>query len=85
MNRRAGGESFHGRDFASFDLAGCNQAGADRLAIKQDGAGAAVAGVAADLGSRQSETLTQYLGEPLHRRDRSGSHALPFTENAMEV
>ena len=84
MNQAAGAKSFHGGDFAAFDLSRCDQAGADRLAIEQNRAGAAVSGVAADFGSGQSQMLTQYLREPLDRRDRR-AHALPLTENAMEV
>ena len=72
MNRRAGGESFHRRDFMSLDLTGRDQAGADRFTIEQDGACATISGIAADLGSSQPEAFTKYFGQAFQRRDRSG-------------
>ena len=44
------------------------QAGADRLAVEQHRAGAAVAGVAADLDARQPAAFAQGMAEPLERR-----------------
>ena len=40
------------------------QAGADRLPVEQHGAGAAVAGIAADLGAGQPQLAAQHLREP---------------------
>ncbi len=67
IDRRAGGESFHRRDFMPLDLTGCDQAGTDRLAIQQDGAGATVPGVTADFGSHQPQMFTQHFGKPFQR------------------
>ena len=49
---------------------GGGEAGADRLAVEEHGAGAAVAGVAADLGAGEAGVLAQELGEPAGRRRR---------------
>ena len=52
-----------------------DEAGADRLAVEEHRAGAAVAGVAADLGAGQAELVAQHLGQPAHRvaEDRDGA------------
>ncbi len=69
IDRGAGRESLDRRDLMSFDLSGGDQTGADRFTVQQDGAGAAVAGVTADLGSHQSQVLAKHFGQTLHRRD----------------
>jgi hypothetical protein len=51
MNWGASGEPFDSRDFVPLDLAGSHKTGANRVTIQKDSAGAAVAGVASDLGS----------------------------------
>ena len=58
------GEAFDGAHRAARNAGYGNQAGADRLAVEQDGAGAAVAGVAADLGAGQAELVAQHRGQP---------------------
>jgi hypothetical protein len=64
--RRTSRESFDSRDFVSFDLPSRHQAGARRITVDQNRAGAAVAGVAADFGPGHPETLAQNFGEPFH-------------------
>ena len=59
------------RTVRTFDRRGRHQAGADRLAVEQDRAGAAIAGVAADLGAGQPEFVAQDRRQPSHRRDRN--------------
>jgi hypothetical protein len=49
--QRAIGEAFDGLDRAARDLAHRHQAGTDLLAVEAHGTGAAVAGIAADLGA----------------------------------
>ncbi len=53
-----------------------HHAGAHLRAVQQHRARAAVAGVAADLGSRQSQVLAQDIGEPADRRRLHG-HRTP--------
>ena len=48
-------------DRAARDLRRRGQAGADRRAVDQHGAGAAIAGIAADLGAGQAGVLAQHL------------------------
>ena len=48
------------------------QAGADGLAVEQHRAGAAIAGIAADLGAGQPQILAQHLRQPAHRRRCDG-------------
>ena len=50
-------------DRAALGLAQRDQAGADLRAVEQHGAGAAVAGVAADLGAGEPEIVAQHVGE----------------------
>ena len=45
-----------------------DEAGADLLAVEQHRAGAAVAGIAADLGAGQAELVAQHVGEAPRRR-----------------
>ena len=52
---------------AAFALADGDDAGAHLLAVEQHRAGAAVAGVAADLGAGQAELVAQRVGEPPRR------------------
>jgi hypothetical protein len=44
-----------------------DEAGADLCAVDEHGAGAAIAGVAADLGAGESEPVAQHVGERLER------------------
>ena len=55
---------------AAVGLAGQHQAGVDRLAVDDHGAGAAVADVAAELGAGQIEMLAQQLQQRRFRRHR---------------
>src|SRR6478672_2091169 len=61
-------ESFHRRDLVAFCLRGRYQAGTDRFSVEEDCAGAAVAGVAADFRSRQSEIITQNARQAASQR-----------------
>ena len=58
------GEALDRRHRAAVALADGDDARADLLAVEQHGAGAAVAGVAADLGAGQAELVAQRVGEP---------------------
>ncbi len=58
--------------------AGGDEAGADLRAIEKDGAGAAIAGIAADLGAGEPQALAQRVGEA--RKGRGGDlRASPLT------
>ena len=57
------GEAFDRRHRAAVALADADDARADLLAVEQHRAGAAVAGVAADLGAGQAELVAQRVGE----------------------
>ena len=63
-------------------LRGRDQAGADLLAVHQHGAGAAIAGVAADLGAGQAELVAQRVGERGEGRRRRRSRRSPLTREA---
>ena len=67
LDARAG-QPLDGGDAAAGDAGGGRQAGADRDAVEKHGAGAAVAGVAADLGAGETGLLAQKVGEPARRR-----------------
>ncbi len=58
------GETLDGHDRAALDLRRGDEAGADLRAVEQHRAGAAIAGIAADLGAGQPQILTQEVGEP---------------------
>ncbi len=62
-----GGEALDGGDVAADGGGGRRQAGADRLSVQQHGAGAAVAGVAADLGAGQAQHLAERVREAARR------------------
>src|SRR5690242_754566 len=68
------GESFDGCYVLSISLADRHHAAQNKQAIHDDGAGTALSFPAAFLRSRESEILTKYVQEALHRRDRN----LPF-------
>jgi len=55
--RCAIGEAFHRRDFVTIGLCRWDEARADRVTIEQDGAGATVSGVAANLGASEAEVF----------------------------
>ena len=57
--QRAIGKTLHRTHRATFHRSGRHEAGAGRLAVEQHRAGAAVAGVAADLGAGQAEFVAQ--------------------------
>ena len=56
-------------DLAALRLAGGDQAGADRLAVEVDGAGAALALLAGVLGAGQAQPLAQHVEQALARPD----------------
>ena len=61
------GEALDGGDAAAGGAGGGGQAGADRVAVEEHGAGAAVAGVAADLGAGEAGCLAEEVGEAAGR------------------
>ena len=61
------GKAFDGAHDAAFALADGDDARAQRLAVEQHGAGAAVAGMAADLGADEAELVAQGVGEAARR------------------
>src|SRR6202140_5368886 len=54
-------EPFHGAELAAVDLRGQGEAGARRLAVDRDGAGAAHAVLAADMGSGGADLVAQEI------------------------
>ncbi len=73
-------KTFHRGDAASGNLAGGNQAGADLRTVEQHRAGAAIAGVAADLGAGGAELVAQHIGEASRRLDLHGDGSAVETE-----
>ena len=67
--QRRAAKAFDRAHAASLGRGGRHQAGADRLAVEQHRAGAAIAGVAADLGAGQPEMVAQHRRQPCHRMD----------------
>ncbi len=55
------GDSFDGGNFTAFTLAGQDQAGVDRPAVEDDGAGAALADSAAFLGPGETEVVPEEI------------------------
>src|SRR5260370_1869042 len=73
----AGRESFDRRDRRTVRHHGENRAGFDRLSIDIDGAGAALRGVAADMGPCETEIVSKQMNQKLARFQRSGvTHAV---------
>ena len=66
--QRAVGQTLDGGDRPAGGLTDRGQAGAHRDAVDQDGAGTAVAGIAADLGAGEPQVLAQHLRQSPHRR-----------------
>ena len=64
---RIGGQPFDGGDRAPRHLATGHKAGAQLFAVDQDRAGAAVAGVAADLGAGETEHVAQRVAQSVAR------------------
>src|SRR5438270_462951 len=58
------GQSLDGRDLAAVRLAHRHEAGAHLVAVEAHRAGAAVAGIAADLRAGQAQVLAQHVHEP---------------------
>src|SRR5213075_3521133 len=65
VRARGGGEPLHGRDLAPVALEAEEQAGEDRLAVDDDGAGPALAEFTAVLRAREPHVLAQDLEERL--------------------
>ena len=78
MQRAAGGrEPFDRRDRRTVRHHCENRAGFDRLSVDIDGAGAALRGVATDMGSGETEIVPQQMNQKLARFDGSGvAHAV---------
>ena len=68
------GDAFDGGDVGAVGLARQHGAGFDRLAVDMDDAGAALAGVAADMGAGQVEIFAQEMDQerPVFDVDRDG-------------
>src|SRR5579871_486144 len=62
-------ESLDRGDLSALGLDGEHGARLDGAAVEEDGAGAALAGVAADVGTREAELLAQEAHEQLPRLD----------------
>ena len=62
-----------------------HQAGADRLAVEQHRAGAAVAGVAADLGAGQPQLVAQHRRQPRAPDGTDTETGAPLTSKAMSA
>src|SRR5919201_21881 len=65
-------QAFDGGDGPPFDLDSEQRAGLDRPAVEQDGAGAALAGVAAHVRSGQAEDVAQEMDEQQAGLDLAG-------------
>ena len=72
-----------GLDRAPSACAGRHEAGADLHAVEEHGAGAAVAGTAADLGAGEAELVAQRLRRAARRDRPRPSDRSPFTVSAM--
>src|SRR6266704_624680 len=66
-------EALDGRDPVAIRLHRIHQAGADRLAVKQDGTCAADAVLAANMRAGEMELLTQPVDQRRARRDLAGA------------
>ena len=64
------GQTFNGGDLGAVRLHGQQRAGFDRLAIEQDGAGAAKARFTADMSAGQLAVVTEQMDEQSARLDR---------------
>ena len=73
MQRVGSADAFDSRDARAVGLDGEHCAGLNRALVDIDGASAAVAGVAADVGAGQSESLAQNMHEQFARLDRQRS------------
>ena len=69
MERVAVGEALDGQHLGAIGLDGQHRAGLDRPPVDVDGAGAALAGVAADVRPGQVEVLAQRLDQEASRLD----------------
>ena len=74
-NRRCHRQSLDRCHRAAGHLAQRHQTGAARLAIDEHGAGAAIAGIAADLGAGQAQFVAQHAAEAPFRRCRDRDRA----------
>ncbi len=61
------GQPFNGDDDCILDLRQGHKARTGQLAVDQDAAGAAVAGVAAGLGALQGEFVAENIAQPFAR------------------
>src|SRR6266702_4699360 len=68
---RAVSEALHGLDLVAARLDGEHEAGADRLAVQQDGAGAAHPVLASDVRSGEAQLVAQEVGEEQPRLHRA--------------
>ena len=72
MQRAIAGQPFDGGHLGAIGLDRQQGAGFDRLAVDMDDAGAALAGVAADMGAGQAELLAQELHQQRSALDSTG-------------
>ena len=70
MQRRGGPKSFDGRDVPVRRLHRQHGAAFHGIAVEEYGAGAALAGVAADVGTREAQLLTQHINQQGLGRDQ---------------
>jgi hypothetical protein len=68
----SGGETFDGGYLRSIRLRGENRARLDRIAIDQDRAGAALPGIAANVGASQAEIIANEIDQQRTRIDVGG-------------
>src|SRR5213594_1926163 len=68
---RAVSKALHGLDLVAVRLDGEHEAGADRLAVQQDGAGAAHPVLASDVRSGEAQLVAQEVGEEQPRLHRA--------------
>src|SRR2546430_2518368 len=68
---RAVSEALHGLDLVAVRLDGEHEAGADRLAVQQDGAGAAHPVLASNVRSGEAQLVAQEVGEEQPRLHRA--------------
>ena len=79
------GEALDRRHGGAVDLDRQHGARLHRAAVDMDDAGAALAGVAADMGAGQPQMLAQELDQQRARIDVGASRRLPFTVRETEA
>jgi hypothetical protein len=80
-------QSFDGGDGLIFDLTDGDETGANGISVEQDGAGTAIAGIAANFGAGETEMLAQDAGEPVGWGSGHGNLAIVYDqfESALDL